>query len=76
MRFHLACLQVSDSEYSFYMSNGESTYKFGTCVKKLRTVRSEDTPIRTLRSASTSELGKKVVSPGREVMLPEIANEE
>jgi hypothetical protein len=32
--------------------------------------------IRTLRSASTSELGKKVVSPGRDLILPEIANVE
>jgi hypothetical protein len=32
--------------------------------------------IRTLRSASTSELGKKVVSPGRDLLLPEIANVE
>jgi hypothetical protein len=58
------------------MSNGDSTYKSGKCVKKLRTMRNEDTPIRTLRSASTSELGKNVVCPGRELMLPEIANEE
>jgi hypothetical protein len=53
------------------MSNGESTYKCGACAKELRTVRNEDPPIRTLRSASTSELGKKVVSPGRDLILPE-----
>jgi hypothetical protein len=75
-RFHLVCLQVRDTEYAFYMSKDESTYKCGECVKELRTVRNEDTPIRTLRSASTSELEKKVVSPGRDLMLPEIANVE
>jgi hypothetical protein len=39
-------------------------------------VRNEDTPTRTLRSASTSELEKKVVSPGRDLIIPEIANME
>jgi hypothetical protein len=63
-------------EYAFYMSNGESTYKCGAYVKELHTVRNEDTPIRTLRSASTSDLEKKVVSPGRDLIIPEIANVE
>jgi hypothetical protein len=58
------------------MSNGESTYKCGACVKEVRTLRKRDTPIRTLRSASTSELEKKVVYPGRDLILPEIANME
>jgi hypothetical protein len=74
--FHLACLQVSDTEYAFYMSNGESTNKRGACVKEQRTVRNEDTPTRTLRFASTSDLEKKVISPGRDLILPEIANVE
>jgi hypothetical protein len=51
----LLCLQVSDTEYAFYMSNLQ--------VWGVRTVRNEDPRIRTLRSASISELGKKVISP-------------
>jgi hypothetical protein len=62
--------------FMFYMSKDVSTYKCGECVKELRTVRNEDTPIRTLRSTSTSELEKKVVSPGRDLILPEITNVE
>jgi hypothetical protein len=69
-RFHLSRLQVSDTEYTFYMANGESTYKCGACVKQLRSVRDENNSVRSLRSASTFEVGKKTVSPDRELILP------
>jgi hypothetical protein len=59
MRFHLSCLKLSDAECSFYTPNGESMLMCETCVKKLRTVRSENTPVRSLRSASASEIGGK-----------------
>jgi hypothetical protein len=58
-RPHLSCLQVSDIEYTFYMVSGESIYKCGTCVKQLRSGRDVNTSICSLRSALTSEIGKK-----------------
>lgn len=30
-RFHFACLKMNDAEYSFFMSEGESTYKYAAC---------------------------------------------
>jgi hypothetical protein len=39
-------------------------------VKQLRTVRDDNTPVRSLRSASVSEIGMKIVSPDRELILP------
>jgi hypothetical protein len=62
-KVHLSCLQVSDTEYTFYMANYESPYKCGACVKQLRPVSDENTPIRSLRFVS-------IVSPDRELILP------
>jgi hypothetical protein len=61
-RFHLSCPQVSDTEYTFNMANSESAYKYGACVKQLPSVRDANTPVRSLRPALTSEVGKTIVS--------------
>jgi hypothetical protein len=39
-----------------YTANGESSYKCESCAKKLRAVRSENTPVRTLKSPSASKV--------------------
>jgi hypothetical protein len=58
------------------MANSESTYKYVTCVEQLRTVMEENTPVHCLTSASTSEIGKKIVVLNRELILPALrANE-
>jgi hypothetical protein len=75
-RLHLSCLKMSDTEYTFYMAEGESTFKCAECVKVLRSSRDENTPIRSMRSASTSELHKKLLSPGREVLLPNLKDSD
>jgi hypothetical protein len=67
MRFHLSCLKLSDAECSFYSANGDSTQKCETCVKKSQTEVSENTPVRSLRSTSVSEIGGKMASPAREL---------
>jgi hypothetical protein len=45
-------------------------------VRKLRTVRSENTPVRSLRSASASEIGGKMASPARELSPPQLKGNE
>jgi hypothetical protein len=75
MRFHLSCLKFSEAEFSFYTANGESTYKCETCVKKLRTMRSENTPVLSLRSASASEIGGKMAPlPGNLLLNSKATN--
>jgi hypothetical protein len=74
-RFQLSCLKMSETEYSFFMSQGESSYKCAERVQTFRSSRDENTPIRGLRSASTSELPKKL-SPERELILPSLKDPE
>jgi hypothetical protein len=62
-RFHLACLKMNDAEYSFFMSEGESTYKYAACFKELGSVRDENSSLRNLRSSFTTDIPKKVLSP-------------
>jgi hypothetical protein len=45
-------------------------------VKQLRSVRDENTPVRSLRSASTSEVGKKIVFSDRELVLPPLKDND
>jgi hypothetical protein len=45
-------------------------------VKHLLSVRDEDTLIRSHRSASTSEIGKKILSPERELILPPLKDND
>jgi hypothetical protein len=70
VRSHLSRLQMS-GEYSFYMATGDSTYKWGTYVKQLLSLKDDNTLVRSLRSASTSEIGKKM-SSNREPVLCEL----
>ena len=71
IRFHLSCLQISDAEYAYYMDSGVSTYKCAECVKLLRVQRNDDTPVKT-RSASASDVPRKVVSPDRSLVIPPV----
>jgi hypothetical protein len=57
------------------MSQGESSYKCAECITAFRSSKDENTPIRSLRSASTSELPKKL-SPERELILPSLKDPE
>jgi hypothetical protein len=57
------------------MAKGESTYDCGACVKQLRYVRDENTPVGSLRSAATSEIGK-TVSPDGELILPPLEDND
>jgi hypothetical protein len=57
------------------MATGESTYKCGTYVKQLLSLRDDNTPVCSLRSASTSETGKKMLSPNREPVLAELESD-
>jgi hypothetical protein len=66
---------MSETEYSFFMSQGESSFKCAERVKAFRSSRDENTTIRGLRSASTSELPKKL-SPERELILPTLKDPE
>jgi hypothetical protein len=75
-RYHLSCLKMSDTEFSFFMVDGVSTYKCVSCVLSSRRSGDDSTPIRNLRSASTSELSLKVVSPDREIVLPKLKDTE
>jgi hypothetical protein len=68
-KFQLSYLQVSDRIYTLYTVNGESTYKCGVSVKQLRSLRDQNTPVRSLRSVSTSEIGKKIVSHHGELIF-------
>jgi hypothetical protein len=52
------------------MANIKSTYKCGASVKLLLSVTDENTPVRSLRSASTSENGKRILTPDRELIPP------
>jgi hypothetical protein len=57
------------------MVNGESTYKCASCVKNLRSLRCDDTPVKTRSVASEiSEAASpvKVISPDRALELPPI----
>jgi hypothetical protein len=38
-RFHISCLKLSETEYSFFTSQGESTFKCAGCVNDLRGMR-------------------------------------
>jgi hypothetical protein len=60
--FHLTYFKMSDTEYSFLMYKGESTFKRASCVKALR----ENTELTLLLPRSFQ---KKVVSLEREESL-------
>jgi hypothetical protein len=51
------------------MVQGVSTVKFAECVQVFLSSRYENTPIHSIRSASTTQLAKKLLSPVREVIL-------
>jgi hypothetical protein len=74
--FHLSCLKMTNTEYSFSLAEGECTYRCVSCVVASRATRDENIPIRNLRSASTSKLPMKVVSPERELILPNLKDPE
>jgi hypothetical protein len=74
-RFHLNCLQFSETEYQFYTGSGVSTFKCAFCVKALRLQQNDDTPVKT-RSSSTSDLPKKVISPERALVLPPVSDSD
>jgi hypothetical protein len=70
-RFHLNCLQFNETEYAYYTDSGASTYKCAACVKTLPPERYDDTAVK-LRSSSTSDHPKKIVSPDRAFVLPPV----
>jgi hypothetical protein len=51
-RFHQTCLRLSDSEYSVYFVNGESTYQCDSCRLNQCAGRSDDTPLRSTPRAA------------------------
>jgi hypothetical protein len=51
------------------MAIGKFTYTCGACVQKLLSVVDENIPHHSVRSASTSEIFKKLVPPNRELVL-------
>lgn len=59
----LAWLKMTETEYSFFIAKGESTFKCEECVKVLCSSRGENTPIGSMQSALTSEFSKKLLSP-------------
>jgi hypothetical protein len=73
-RFYLSCLQASDTECTFYMANYESPYKSVAYVKQLRSVRDENIPVLSLRSASTFVIGKKIVSADSQLIFPPLTD--
>jgi hypothetical protein len=71
-RFHLSCLQFSETEYAYYTDDsGASTYKCTACFKTWRSQRNDDTPL-ICPSSSTSDLPKKAVSCKRALVLPPV----
>jgi type IV pilus biogenesis protein CpaD/CtpE len=56
------------------MSGEESTYKCGAYVTQLLSLTDDNTFVRSLGSASTSEIGK-MLSPNREPVLAELDND-
>jgi hypothetical protein len=54
------------------MIAGESTYKCVSCVKNLRSVRCDDTPVKTQSAAPVASSPVKVISPARALELPPI----
>ena len=81
LRFHCACSQVSDTELVFYTSSGKSTYQCKTFAKIHLSTRNDDTPVRDHHSASDDSVYKadgaeNVLSPERELLLPEFSSRE
>jgi hypothetical protein len=76
LRFHCSCVQICDSDQVFLNSSGKSTFKCAACIKLLKTNRNDDTPVKPQRSMSASEATKKVMSPERQLNLPEITSNE
>jgi hypothetical protein len=60
---------MSDTEYSFLMVEGQSTYNCVSCVVANRSSSPKNTSRRILRSASTSELPVNDISPDGELIL-------
>jgi hypothetical protein len=65
-----------DTEYSFYMANGKFTFKCGACVQKLLSVMDENTPHHSVRTASTSEIGRKIQPPDKGLILPALKDSD
>src|SRR5215470_15618361 len=76
LRFHCSCVQICDSDQVFLNSSGNSTFKCVACIKLVRTTRHDDTPVKPQCSLSASEATKKVISPERQLNLPEITSNE
>jgi hypothetical protein len=60
---------MSDTEYSFLMVEGQSTYNCVSCVVANRASRAKNTSRRSLRSASTLKLPVKDISLDGELIL-------
>jgi hypothetical protein len=67
---------MSDTEHTFYMAEDKSTLKCAQCVKVLWSSRDENNPIGSIRSTSASELLKKLLSPERELVLPDLKDSD
>jgi hypothetical protein len=72
LRFHCSCVQISDNDQVFFNSTGKSAFKCVACTKLLRSTRNNDTPVKLQHSFSASEATKKVISPERQLNLPEL----
>jgi hypothetical protein len=74
-RYHLSCVNISEAEYSCYTIAGESTYKCISCIKNQRSLRCDDTPVKTRSVApapTEASSPVKVISPDRALELPPI----
>lgn len=58
------------------MSDCVSTYKCAKCVKALQGIRGENTPSQNLHFSSALLLPKIVVSPGKELILPDVGDSD
>jgi hypothetical protein len=69
-------VQISDSDQVFFSSAGKSSFKCVSCTKLIRSTSNNDIPVKPQCSLSTSDARKKVLSPERELNLPELTSNE
>lgn len=70
LRFHLDCINIGDAEYDIYTQSGSSSYKCLKCVSASKSSHGDNTPVRSSNGAAW----KKVISPTRELVLPNLSS--
>ena len=71
--FHGSC----ESDQVFLSSTGKSSYQLCmACTKLLRSARNDNRPVKPQCSLSASDATQKVISPDRQLNLPQLTSNE